>query len=93
MPLLDIRGLQTHFFRDGRVFKAVDGVSLTVEAGETVALVGESGCGKSVTALSILGLVPDPPGRIVGGEILFEGRDLRGSRRVAAERRGETASA
>ena len=76
MPLLDIRGLQTHFFRDGRVFKAVDGVSLTIEAGETVALVGESGCGKSVTALSVLGLVPNPPGRIVGGEILFEGRDL-----------------
>jgi peptide/nickel transport system ATP-binding protein len=76
VPLLDIRGLQTHFFRDGRVFKAVDGVSLAVEAGETVALVGESGCGKSVTALSVLGLVPNPPGRIVGGEILFEGRDL-----------------
>jgi peptide/nickel transport system ATP-binding protein len=76
MSLLDIRDLQTQFVSRGRVFKAVDGVSLTVEEGETVALVGESGCGKSVTALSILGLVPNPPGRIVGGEIWFEGRDL-----------------
>ncbi len=77
MPLLEIKDLRTYFFGKGRVFKAVDGVSLAVDDGETVALVGESGCGKSVTALSILGLVPDPPGRIVGGEILFEGRDLR----------------
>jgi peptide/nickel transport system ATP-binding protein len=76
MPLLEIKDLRTWFFSEGRVLKAVDGVSLTIEEGETVALVGESGCGKSVTALSILGLVPTPPGRIVGGEILLEGRDL-----------------
>ncbi len=75
MALLEIKDLQTYFFSGARVFKAVDGVSLAVGAGETVALVGESGCGKSVVALSILGLVP-PPGRIVGGEIGFEGRDL-----------------
>jgi peptide/nickel transport system ATP-binding protein len=76
MALLEIKGLETHFFSGGRIYKAVDGVSLAVGEGETVALVGESGCGKSVTALSILGLVPHPPGRIVGGEIWFEGRDL-----------------
>jgi peptide/nickel transport system ATP-binding protein len=76
MPLLEIKDLRTSFFSDGRVLRAVDGVSLTIDAGETIALVGESGCGKSVTALSILGLVPSPPGRIVGGEILLEGRDL-----------------
>jgi peptide/nickel transport system ATP-binding protein len=76
MALLEIKDLRAHFFSGARVFKAVDGVSLAVDAGETVALVGESGCGKSVTALSILGLVPHPPGRIVGGEIWFEGRDL-----------------
>jgi peptide/nickel transport system ATP-binding protein len=78
VPLLDIRNLSTHFFtRQGRL-PAVDGVSFQIEAGETVALVGESGCGKSVTAASILRLVPDPPGRITGGEIWFEGRDLLG---------------
>src|SRR3979411_2172423 len=76
MPLLEIKDLRTWFFSAGRVLKAVDGVSLTLEKRETVALVGESGCGKSVTAVSILGLVPNPPGRIVGGQILFEGRDL-----------------
>ena len=76
MPLVDIRNLATHFFtRQGRL-PAVDGVSFQIEAGETVALVGESGCGKSVTAASILRLVLDPPGRIVAGEIWFEGRDL-----------------
>jgi oligopeptide/dipeptide ABC transporter ATP-binding protein len=76
LPLLDIRDLSTHFFtRRGRL-PAVDGVSFQIEAGETLALVGESGCGKSVTAASILRLVPDPPGRIVAGRILFEGRDL-----------------
>lgn len=76
MALLDVRNLQTHFFADGRVVKAVDGLDLGISQGETVALVGESGCGKSVTAISILGLVRDPPGRIVGGEVLFEGRDI-----------------
>ena len=76
MPLLDVRNLSTHFFtRQGRL-PAVDGVSFQIEAGESLALVGESGCGKSVTAASILRLVPEPPGRIVNGEIWFQGRDL-----------------
>jgi oligopeptide/dipeptide ABC transporter ATP-binding protein len=75
-PLLRIEGLQTHFFTDDAVLRAVDGVSFAVAAGETLAVVGESGSGKSVTALSILRLVPDPPGRIVAGRVLFKGRDL-----------------
>ena len=75
-PLLAIEDLQTHFFTRDGVVRAVDGVSYAVEAGETLAVVGESGCGKSVTALSILRLVPSPPGRIVGGTIRFEGVDL-----------------
>ena len=75
-PLLQIRGLKTHFFTDSGVAKAVDGVDLDIRPGEVLGLVGESGSGKSVTALSILRLIPDPPGRIVGGEILFGGRDL-----------------
>jgi oligopeptide/dipeptide ABC transporter ATP-binding protein len=74
--LLDIRSLQTHFFTDDGIAKAVDGVSYALERSETVGVVGESGCGKSVTALSILRLIPDPPGRVVGGEILFEGVNL-----------------
>lgn len=75
-PLLTIRDLHTEF-RTGRgVVRAVDGISYTVEAGETVAIVGESGSGKSVGAMSILRLIPDPPGRITGGEVLFDGRDL-----------------
>jgi oligopeptide/dipeptide ABC transporter ATP-binding protein len=74
--LLDVRDLQTHFVTRGGVVRAVDGVSWDVEEGETVALVGESGCGKSVTALSIMRLVALPAGRIVGGQILFKGRDL-----------------
>lgn len=73
--LLTIENLETHFHIGKRVVKAVDGVSLTVKAGETLALVGESGCGKSVTALSILRLVPEPPARI-RGRIDFRGRDL-----------------
>ncbi len=76
MALLEVRGLQTHFFTRAGVAKAVDGVNFAIDAGETLAIVGESGCGKSVTAFSILRLVANPPGRIVGGEILFEGRDL-----------------
>ncbi len=77
MPqLLEIRGLTTAFTTDSGAFNAVDGVSLTLEEGRTLGLVGESGCGKSVTALSIMGLVA-APGRITGGEILFEGEDLR----------------
>ena len=74
-PLLEIRDLQTHYFTDEGVVRAVDGVSLTIQRGETLGVVGESGCGKSVTALSVLRLVA-PPGRIVGGRILFDGRDL-----------------
>ena len=75
-PLLRVEGLRTQFrTRDG-VVRAVDGVSFDVRAGETLAIVGESGCGKSVTAMSILRLLPMPPARIVGGKIEFEGRDL-----------------
>jgi oligopeptide/dipeptide ABC transporter ATP-binding protein len=74
--LLEVDSLQTHFFTSGGVVRAVDGVSFDVQEGETVALVGESGCGKSVSALSIMRLVAAPAGRIVGGRILFKGRDL-----------------
>src|ERR1041384_1039886 len=73
--LLDIRNLRTHFFTDDGVVKAVDGVSFPIYKGKTLGVVGESGCGKSVTALSTMRLVA-PPGRIVEGEILFEGTDL-----------------
>jgi peptide/nickel transport system ATP-binding protein len=76
--LLEIADLKTHFFTRDGVVRAVDGVSYDVGAGETLAVVGESGCGKSVTALSILRLVPQPPGRIVGGAVRFAGRDLLG---------------
>ncbi len=75
-PLLAIEDLRTHFFTRDGVVRAVDGVSYIVEAGETLAVVGESGCGKSVTALSILRLVPSPPGRIVSGAIRFGELDL-----------------
>jgi len=75
-PVLEVDNLQTHFFTDSGVVRAVDGVSYSVRAGETLGVVGESGCGKSVTALSILRLVANPPGRIVGGEVRFEGRNL-----------------
>jgi oligopeptide/dipeptide ABC transporter ATP-binding protein len=74
--LLKIRNLHTYFFSDEGVAKAVDGVDLEVEEGETLGIVGESGCGKSVTALSILRLIPDPPGKVVEGKILFDGVDL-----------------
>ncbi|MFL5265229.1 MAG: ABC transporter ATP-binding protein [Stellaceae bacterium] len=74
--ILEIDQLQTHFFTSGGVVRAVDGVSYIVRSGETLGVVGESGCGKSVTALSILRLVADPPGRIVGGAIRFEGTNL-----------------
>ncbi len=76
--LLKIDDLRTVFHTEAGTVRAVDGVSFTVGRGETVGLVGESGCGKSVTALSIMRLVTDPPGRIEGGSILFEGRDLLG---------------
>ncbi|HXY99295.1 MAG TPA: ABC transporter ATP-binding protein [Stellaceae bacterium] len=75
-PLLAIEDLRTHFFTRDGIVRAVDGVSCTIGRGETLAVVGESGCGKSVTALSILRLVPSPPGRIVSGRIRFDGRDL-----------------
>jgi peptide/nickel transport system ATP-binding protein len=75
-PLLEIDGLKTYFFTRDGVVRAVDGVSYAVGAGETVAVVGESGCGKSVTALSILRLIASPPGRIVAGQIRFQGRNL-----------------
>ncbi|MCX5836978.1 MAG: ABC transporter ATP-binding protein [Deltaproteobacteria bacterium] len=74
--LLEIRNLQTFFDVRGGVLKAVDDVSIVIDAGETLGLVGESACGKSVTASSVMRLVPIPPGRIAGGEILFEGTDL-----------------
>ncbi len=74
--LLEIEDLKTQFFTSAGTVRAVDGISYTVEAGETVAIVGESGCGKSVSALSILRLVADPPGRVVGGRVNFMGRDL-----------------
>ena len=75
-PLLSVRGLTTRFRTERGTVTAVDDVSFDVNAGETVAIVGESGSGKSVTALSILRLIPDPPGKIIGGEILFDGTDL-----------------
>ena len=76
MALLEIRGLKTHFKTDDGWVHAVDGVDLSVDSGETVCLVGESGSGKSVTAMSILKLVPMPPGRIVAGQVLWDGHDL-----------------
>jgi oligopeptide/dipeptide ABC transporter ATP-binding protein len=75
-PLLDIVDLKTYFHTDEGTVKSVDGVSYDARAGETVGVVGESGCGKSVTALSIMRLIPVPPGHIAGGRIVFEGEDL-----------------
>src|SRR5690349_16694024 len=75
-PLLDVADLRTWFFTRDGVVRAVDGVSFHVMPGETLAIVGESGCGKSVTALSVLRLVPTPPGRIVSGQVRFAGRNL-----------------
>ena len=74
--LLSVRDLAVSFFTDEGQVRAVGGVSFDVPAGQTVALAGESGCGKSVTALSILRLIPDPPGKIVGGSIRFRGQDV-----------------
>jgi peptide/nickel transport system ATP-binding protein len=74
--VLDVKNLKTVFFTNSGLFKAVDDVSFIVKRGETLAIVGESGCGKSVTALSLMRLVPDPPGRIVGGSVALEGTDL-----------------
>jgi peptide/nickel transport system ATP-binding protein len=75
-PLLEIKGLKTHFATDDGIVRAVDGVDISINRGETLCVVGESGCGKTVTAMSILKLIAMPPGRIVEGEIIFEGRDL-----------------
>ena len=74
--LLEVKGLQTEFATSAGTVKAVDNVTYSVDEGETVAIVGESGSGKSVGALSILQLIPNPPGKILAGEILFEGQDL-----------------
>jgi len=74
--LLDVKNLKTYFFTDEGVVRAVDGVDLYIEKGETLGVVGESGCGKSVTALSIMKLIPQPPGRIVEGQITYNGVDL-----------------
>ncbi|PDT76491.1 ABC transporter ATP-binding protein [Bradyrhizobium sp. C9] len=76
MALLDIKGLKTHFTTDDGIVQAVDGVDISIDRGETLCVVGESGCGKTVTAMSILKLIAMPPGKIVAGEIMFEGRDL-----------------
>ncbi|MGQ0751453.1 MAG: ABC transporter ATP-binding protein [Betaproteobacteria bacterium] len=75
-PLLEVENLRTHFYTRDGIVRAVDGVSFSVDARETLAVVGESGCGKSVTSLSILRLIASPPGRIVEGSIRFEGREL-----------------
>jgi peptide/nickel transport system ATP-binding protein/oligopeptide transport system ATP-binding protein len=90
---LDVRDLQTYFFTDAGVAKAVERVSFRLEEGQTLALVGESGCGKSVTALSIMGLIPQPPGRVVGGEIRLDGTELLGlSERQLRDIRGNRIS-
>jgi peptide/nickel transport system ATP-binding protein len=75
-PLLDIRGLKTHFKTDEGMVRAVDGVDLAIDRGETLGVVGESGCGKTVTAMTVLRLIQMPPGQIVAGSILWQGRDL-----------------
>ena len=75
VPLLQVTHLRTHFSTDAGVVKAVEDVSFALNTGETLAVVGESGSGKSVTSLSIMGLIPNPPGRIVGGQILFRTRE------------------
>ena len=74
--LLEVKNLQTHFFTMDGVVRAVDGVSYDLEEGETLGLVGESGCGKSVSALSLMRLIPDPPGKIVNGEVVLDGEDI-----------------
>ncbi|HHY32614.1 MAG TPA: ABC transporter ATP-binding protein [Firmicutes bacterium] len=74
--LLEVRDLKTYFYTEDGVVPAVDGVSFSVDKGETIGIVGESGCGKSVTSLSVMRLIPNPPGKIVGGEIIFEGKNI-----------------
>ncbi len=75
-PLLSTQDLKVYFYGQDKISRAVDGVSYNIHAGETVCLVGESGCGKTVSALSALGLIPSPPGKIVGGRIIFKGKDI-----------------
>ncbi|GFP23904.1 peptide/nickel transport system ATP-binding protein [Candidatus Hakubella thermalkaliphila] len=77
-PLLSVRNLKTYFYTMEGVVKAVDGLSFDLSPGETLGIVGESGSGKTVAALSVLRLIPDPPGKILEGEVLYEGRDLLG---------------
>ena len=77
--ILELRDLRTYFDTEEGTVKAVDGVNLSIERGKTLGVVGESGCGKSVTAYSIMRLIPDPPGRIAGGQILFEGNTCVGN--------------
>ena len=74
--LLEVKNLKTYFYTFEGVVKAVDGVTYEVEEGETLGLVGESGCGKSVSALSVMRLIPDPPGKTIEGEIIFDGQDI-----------------
>src|SRR5256712_6935027 len=76
MSLLEVNDLKTQFFTRDGVVRAVDGVSFHLEQGETLGLVGESGCGKSVTALSLMRLIPQPPGKIVNGQVVFDGQDI-----------------
>ena len=90
MPLLDIQGLKTHFKTDDGWLHAVDGVDMHIDAGETLCVVGESGCGKSVTAKTVLKLIDMPPGKIVAGRVMWQGRDLvpmddEGMRRIRAK--------
>src|SRR3990172_8067943 len=75
-PLLNVHELKTYFYTQSGVVQAVNGISYSLDQGEAVGLVGESGCGKSVSVLSLLKLIPSPPGRIVGGRAIFAGRDL-----------------
>src|SRR5690349_24997589 len=77
-PVLQVDNLQTYFYTRNGLIRAVDGVSFALRRGETLAIVGESGCGKSVTALSLMRLVAEPPGRIVGGSVKLDGVDLLG---------------
>lgn len=93
-PLIQIKGLKTYFYTEEGLVRAVDGVDLTIGKEEVLGLVGESGCGKTVTAKSILRLIPEPPGKIVEGEILFEGMDILGfsSNRLRKEIRGNKIS-
>ena len=90
MALLEIKGLKTHFKTDDGWLHAVDGVDMTIDAGETLGVVGESGCGKSVTAKTVMKLIDMPPGKIVAGQVLWQGRDLvpldsAGMRRIRAK--------